>query len=227
MFIIIVAYRARGIQQFRRKQIIDSIHNFKTYFEQNNIEYKIVVTEQNNDNKFNRGLLLNAGFLECEKKYTFPKKYMHMNADYTFDLSRKFPEEMLTFEKGFLDLFRPVLGVLGAACLFDTESYNIINGFPNDLEGWGGDDWAIYNRIIQNNINHIMPDGLHNSKFIIEERDTFNKDSSNNDKNMGLAKRKDFEFNGLNSIKYTLDGYGEFHDGDTICHYLINDEFVV
>jgi hypothetical protein len=224
MFIILVSYRARGVQSFRRNEVIKAITNFKIYFEDNKIEYKIVISEQNNDNKFNRGMLLNAAFLEAEKKFTFSKKYMHMNADYTFDLSRKFPQELLDFKEGFIDLYRLNWPILGSACAFDAESYKIINGFPNDLEGWGGDDWAIYNRIVHNKINLIMPPGLFNSGFIIEEDCNIYTDKSNNGKNMDLAKREDFKVNGLNSLKYKLDGYGEFNNETTVFHYLINDE---
>jgi hypothetical protein len=35
MFIVLVSYRARHDQEFRRKELIETIHNFKTYFEKN------------------------------------------------------------------------------------------------------------------------------------------------------------------------------------------------
>jgi len=223
MFIILVSYRARGIQSFRRTQLIHTIENFKNFFEKHNKEYKIVISEQNNDKKFNRGLLLNAAFLESEKIFTFPKKYMHMNTDYRFNLSREFPEELSNIN-GFLELFRvhwPHLSLLGSACVFDPESYAKINGFPNDLEGWGGDDWAIYNRIIYRKVNLYTPPHLINSGFIIEENVSFYNDESNNFKNSELAKRNDIESNGLTTIKYSIGGHGEFHGGN-VFHYLIN-----
>jgi UDP-glucose 4-epimerase len=222
IFVILVSYRARGLQTFRRNQLIKLIDNIKFYFNKNKIEYKIIISEQNNDNQFNRGLLLNVAFLESEKLFNFPKKYFHMNADYTIDISRKFPNELLGLIDGFIDLYRPPCPVLGAACVFDSESYKKINGFPNDLYGWGGDDWAIYNRIVQKKINILTPTNLFNSNFIINEDFKFNLDQSNNNKNMNLAKRNDSNTNGLTSINYTLDGYGEFHDGNIIFNYLIN-----
>ena len=226
MFIVLVSYRAIGIQSFRRNQLIKAINNYETYFEQNKIEYKIVISEQNNDAKFNRGLLLNAAFLESEKTFVFPKKYIHMNTDYLFNLSRKFPQELLVLSFGFIDLHRPPFPVLGAACVFDGESYNKINGFPNDLEGWGGDDWAIYNRIIRNSIPLHTPKGLFNSNFIHEENVLFGNDESNNQKNREYANRDDCAYNGLNSIKYKIDGFGEFHNGKNIFHNLIGTSFV-
>ena len=227
MFILLVSYRAIGDQKFRRLQLINTIDNFKKYFLKNKIEFKIIIGEQNNDKKFNRGLLLNAIFLESEKNFNFYKKYIHMNVDYNFDLSRKFPDELLNFKEGFLELYRLPCPVLGSACVFDPESYKTINGFPNNLEGWGGDDHAIYNRILKKKIKCMQPVGLYNSNFIIEETEKiFNlqKDYSNNDKNINLANNlSDLEINGLNSIKYKINGNGEFHDNNIVFHYLIND----
>jgi hypothetical protein len=223
MYIILVSYRARGIQSFRRNQLMETLDNFKTYFEKNNTAYKIVITEQNNDGKFNRGLLLNAAFLESEKAFTFDKKYIHMNADYRFNLSKEIPSEFSTV-KGFLELFRalyPYPHYLGSACVFDAESYLTINGFPNDLEGWGGDDWAILNRINSCKINVITPPHLINSGFILEEFVHFHNDTSNNVFNIELSRRDDIQSNGLTTIKYNVDGYGEFN-GENVLHLLIN-----
>jgi len=220
-FIILVPYRSRGIQNFRRKQLITMINNITKFFEQNKIKYNIVISEQNNDKKFNRGLLLNVAFLESEKMFSFSKTYLHMNVDYTIDLSRNFPKELLDFKNGFVDLYRPPYPVLGGACAFDTESYKAINGFPNDLHGWGGDDWAIYNRISHLNINIFTPPGLYNSGFIINENVVFNADQSSNQYNMQLALRNDYLTNGLNNINYNNEGYGEFHIGNVV-HFLIN-----
>ena len=191
------------------------------------MKYKIVISEQNNDNKFNRGFLLNGAFLEAEKNFNFSKQYLHMNVDYLFNLSKKYPEDLLHFNNGFIDLYKPHNHpTLGGACIFDADSYKLINGFPNDLEGWGGDDWAIYNRILKNNVTLLKPDGIFNSGLIIEDNSgEYCKDFTDNCHNMQLANnRDDSKYNGLNSIKYKLEGFGEFHDGDIIFHYLINND---
>jgi len=223
MFIFLVAYRARGIQQFRRDQICLLIENINSYFNKNNIEYKIMICEQNDDERFNRGKILNVAFLESEKLFNFPKKYFHMNTDYLFDLNRDFPLEILNLTNGVIDLHRPPYDVLGAACVFDSESYNTINGFPNDLLGWGGDDWAIYNRLRTKNISIFYPENLTNSGFVIENNDDAHiKDQSNNGTNMELAKRDDITTNGLSSCIYTINNKGEFHNEINIYHYLVD-----
>lgn len=220
-FIILISYRSREDQPFRREELIICIDNIKTYFEQNKIKYKIVIAEQYNDKKFNRGLLLNIAFLESENKFNFSKKYMHMNADYRINLSKEFPLEFLNFKKGFLDISSGDDRFLGGACIFDAESYRIINGFPNDLEGWGCDDWAIFNRIKNNNIQRIFVENTLRTGFIIEENN-YIRDQNNHFKNCELAQRNDSDTNGLTSINYNLEGYGEFHDENIIFHLLVN-----
>ena len=223
MFIFLIAYRARGVQKFRREQLCLLIENINSYFTKNNIEYKIMICEQNDYRPFNRGKLLNIAFLESEKLFDFPKKYFHMNTDYLFDLNRSFPLEILNFNNGVIDLHKPQLDVLGAACVFDPESYNIINGFPNDLVGWGGDDWAIYNRLVEKKIPIFYPKNLSNSGFIIENYDDAKiKITSYNSHNIELAKRHDIARNGLSSCIYKKNKNGEFHNEDGIYHYVVD-----
>jgi hypothetical protein len=225
-FIITVCYRARGYQSFRRDELIKLIRNCKDFFDKSNISYKIVISEQNDDELFNRGILLNISFLEAEKIFTFPKKYLHMNTDYNFNLNYPFPKEFIEFKSGFLDCRRILYwNLLGSACLYDSESYKKINGFPNDLYGWGGDDWAIFHRIMSNNIEYKVYEEFNstNNGFIIEElAGVSREDGGCNAKNMGLAFRNDWDTNGLNSSKYTIEKTGEFHDGNTVYHFVVN-----
>jgi hypothetical protein len=223
MFVILVSYRARGIQVFRRSQVIALMSNIDIYFNKYNIEYKIIICEQDDNNLFNRGMLLNIAFLESEKIYKNHNNiiYMHMNTDYLFDLNRVFPDEFINFNSGFIDIHRPPYPVLGAACIFDAKSYLEINGFPNDLCGWGGDDWAIYNRIIKKQIPLLTPHGLFNSGFIIEINERFNNDTSQNNKNVELAHRNDLELNGLNNCCYRINSYGEFNNKN-VFHLIVS-----
>ena len=146
-----------------------------------------------------------------------------MNTDYTFDVNRKFPEELLNFDKGIIDLHRIAhLDILGGACVFDPETYITINGFPNDLVGWGGDDWAVFNRLKRKNIEICYPPNLSNSGFIIENSyDKYFLDETDNEKNIDLGKRDDIETNGLTTCVYKFNSAGEFHNETrNVYHYL-------
>jgi hypothetical protein len=222
MFVFLVAYRARGVQTFRREQIMNMTKSIKTYFGKHNVPYKIVIIEQNDNSRFNRGKLLNVAFLESELRLQGSRTYVHFNVDYEFNQDFPFPEDLLNFTSGIIDLHRPNYPVLGAACIFDSHTYKKIGGFPNDLYGWGGDDWAIYNRIVNAGVVIQTPKHLFNSGLVIEHTVTFNNDFSQNNKNMILAKRNDSTTNGLLTCNYHVDKHGEFHDGNTVIHYLVN-----
>ena len=216
MFVFLIAFRARGNQSFRRDQIIDLLKNIESYLGKHSIEHKIMICEQNDEGKFNRGKLLNIAFIESEKQFQGSNTYIHMNIDYQFDVNRDFPRELLQV-KGVLDLHKPSYPVLGAACVFDSDTYRTINGFPNDLLGWGGDDWAIYNRLLRKNITIYYPIHLTNTGFILENNDDKKiKDTSNNPTNMELAKRNDIETNGVTTCKYQVNSMGEFHQANII-----------
>lgn len=220
MFVFLIAYRARGEHAFRRNEIIRMMKNIHTYFGKHQLEYKIVICEQYNDAKFNRGVLMNAAFNLSLQLNLVLSKFIHFNIDYEFNLDVDFPDEIRYFTNGFLELFKPPYPVLGSACVFDGESYINCNGFPNDLYGWGGDDWAIYNRIVHLNLP-IHKTRLLNSGFIHEFDPDHIRDMTNNAHNMELAKRNDIKTNGLSTCVFDIAGNGEFHNGANIFHYLI------
>ena len=121
---------------------------------QNNIEYlftlknankaDIYVIDQNNADKFNKGLLCNIGYL-IAKKY---KKYDR----YIFHDNNLQPDQS-TFNLYFENINNDVeftnnLKVVG----FTNITFERINGFPNNFFGINGEDKAMYNRLLQNKI---------------------------------------------------------------------------
>ena len=220
MFVFLIAYRARGEHAFRRNEIIYMMENIHTYFGKHQLDYKIMICEQHNDDKFNRGVLMNAAFKLSLQRNLASAKFIHFNIDYEFNLDADFPDEIRYFTNGFLELLKPPFPVLGLACVFDGESYIKCNGFPNDLYGWGGDDWAIYNRIVHLNLP-IHKTRILNSGFIHEYDPGHIRDTTNNAYNMELSIRNDINTNGVSTCAFDIAGNGEFHNGANIFHYLI------
>jgi N-terminal domain of galactosyltransferase/N-terminal region of glycosyl transferase group 7 len=226
MLIFLITYRARNEHIFRRKELITLIDNMKNYFHVNlnDIgEYKIIICEQNNDHPFNRGILYNSAFLESEKMFhNHEKRYFLLNVDYIFNMEYKFPLEFLMNSNGVIDIYS--YSKAGCICI-DTESYKKINGFPNNFYGWGGEDVAVEKRIMENNIpydNSLLGCGLIieiNNTNLIVDYDEYRKYNAYN-----LSKaQNDVAFqNGIDNCIYNIDGYGEFHNGNDIYHYLIS-----
>jgi hypothetical protein len=237
MFIFIIIYRSRKPQQFRKKELITLLENLKLYLSKNNIiEYKIIISEQNNDDLFNRGILYNIAFLESEKLFENKKIYIMINCDYLFNINKPFPKDFLLSKTGFVDIYKIIITsehipFLGGCFSVDSKSYINSNGFANDIYGWGGEDVGILLRIKERNIPH--NEDILNSGIIIDTsgRITANEittpDSDNyiyNGRNIIKAIHDPINNNGLDNCIYNVDGYGEFQD-ENIIHFLFSFDY--
>ena len=231
MLLINIPYRAKGFHTFRKTQLYNLINNCKEYFKLNKIEFKIIIIQQNGDDLFNRGKLLNIAFLESEKLFSkYNVTYMHMNCDYTFNLNYTFPKSLLYLDDNFYNLFTVECmknNSLGGCCLFDCKLFKSINGFPNDFYGWGGEDRGIYYRCLNKNIKIIETEYTKsnndkNKNFIIDENNDNVTDTSKNNKHLLKANINDIEINGLTNCKYKIADYGEFNDNVNIYHFIVD-----
>jgi len=149
---IIVPYRNNKYQN-RQEQLnhfIDYYYNFI-----DNVD--IYIIEQSEDGKkFNRGCLLNCGFdiAKKEKKYSMfifhdvdlisPNELKNI---YTYESNNPIHIASLWKEKYIQkDYF-------GGITSFSQNAYEKINGYPNNFYGWGGENDAVYNRLIINNMS--------------------------------------------------------------------------
>ncbi len=120
----------------------------------------LYVVDQNNAEKFNRGLLLNIGYFLA--KLGGYDRYLFHDVD-------SYPDEIL-FPQYFqyldetIHFASPSLGYkynypdfLGGVEGFTGEDYETVNGFPNTFLGWGGEDDALYNRLAAENITIYRP----------------------------------------------------------------------
>lgn len=231
MLLINIPYRAKGLHLFRKKQLSNLINNCKEYFKINKIEFKIIIIEQNGEYLFNRGKLLNIAFLESEKLFSnYDVTYMHINCDYIFNFNCSFPKNLLYLDDNFYNLFTVECmknNSLGGCCLFTRNNFKLINGFPNDMYGWGGEDRSIYYRCLYKNIKIIETEYTkkyndRNKNFIIDENNDSVTDVSKNEDNLIKSKLNNSHINGLTNCEYTIVDYGEFNDNTNIYHFIAN-----
>jgi UDP-glucose 4-epimerase len=182
-YAFLIAYRARPPQEFRKQELEALIENIRAVMARNpRHTYKIWVGEQDDDKKFNRGWLLNAIFNEAAREDE-TACFIHVNTDYQLPVA-ELPGELEEMPEGFLDLHGYPLA-LGAFCAFSARAYRACNGFPNDLWGWGGDDWAIWKRIELAGLKVDRPGHLYN-RWILEGKEHV-RDESNNAENITKA----------------------------------------
>lgn len=195
---ILVPFRAKYEQQFRQELLNKLYNRLSTYLI--DIDYNIVICEQNNDNDFNRGLLLNAGFLEIERlQHLKIPYYCHHNVDL-------YPIQNIDYSyvNGVRDLWG-YPGGIGGICVFDRHSYWKSNGFPNNFLIWGGEDILLKKRFEQNNI--YIDRMVYNDITTIEEVN-HSRDSSKNSENMSKINNN---ATGLQNCLYTVVYKNKWH----------------
>ena len=232
-YVFMVPYRARLHNDIRKKEVKALIDNVKEYFTKHNKKFKIVVVEQNNDLDFNPGKVRNIGFLEAEKDFASPNNiYIHINCDYLIDKEKPFPKELEEFNgEGFLDIFNIGAGMgdcIGGCAAFGAESFKKINGFPNNLFGWGAEDTIIKTRADAMGVPRVVTPLLNNG-WIIDTGGpnyrNFRFNESNKKKGViNINSKKTFLLkNGISVCEYTVDGDGEHNDpANNVIHRLVN-----
>jgi hypothetical protein len=135
---IIVPYRNRYEHLEEFKKII------KEYFSKTDIDYELIIVEQDDAKLFNRGMLLNIGF-KYAKKYKCDYVVFHdvdmlpIDVDYSYSdiplhLSTNFEYEDGEKERTIFDTY------FGGVTMFPTKIFESINGYSNKYWGWGFED---------------------------------------------------------------------------------------
>jgi len=161
----------------------------------------LYLIDQNNADKFNRGLLLNIGFyLAAKVKYD---RYLFHDVD-------SYPDEVL-FPQYFQHLddtihfAAPALGYkykyedfLGGVEGFTEQDYRTINGYPNNFLGWGGEDDALYDRLAAEKITVYRPT---QGRYILADHEQAKGDEKNQLKYENvLEDLKNYKNNGIQQI---------------------------
>lgn len=134
---IIVPYRNRY------KQLIDFKKSIKRYFSSNEIDYELIIVEQDDGKAFNRGKLLNVGFIRakelgCDYVVFHDVDMIPTDVDYSYS---DVPLHLATDLTGIRDFKRLVFDeYFGGVTLFPSELFEHINGYSNLYWGWGFED---------------------------------------------------------------------------------------
>jgi hypothetical protein len=149
---IIIPYRDRHRQLFIFKA------NLKRYMEEHNFPYELIVVEQDDAKVFNRGKLLNIGFLRAKKlkcDYVvfhdidmIPEDVDYSYSDVPLHMATSFiSEEDPNFTRTTFDEY------FGGVTMFPMEVFEQINGYSNEYWGWGFEDTDLLYRCKINNID--------------------------------------------------------------------------
>lgn len=150
---VIVPYRNRESHLIQFKESITKYLNDRA------IPFELIIVEQLDDKPFNRGKLLNIGFIKaeslgCDYVVFHDVDMLPIDVDYSYSknvyhLATNFISDSDYTKEVFQNYF-------GGVNLFPIESFKKIDGYPNDYWGWGFEDDELFRRCIKYGINTEM-----------------------------------------------------------------------
>lgn len=150
MLNVIVPYRDRDRQ---KKILVDELYNFL----ETNIEepFRIFLVEQNDDKKFNKGSLINAGFTEVNKISAEGDYYCLHDVDLIPNSDKanynRPPEHSIIHPYGHEHCLSNII-------VINQDTFLKMNGFSNKYWGWGYEDTDFYFRARYHGVKVIRSD---------------------------------------------------------------------
>jgi hypothetical protein len=148
---VIVPYRDRY------EQLIIFKKSIQDYLTSKNIKFELIIVEQDDAKIFNRGKLLNIGFLKAKElkcnyvvfhdvdmlpvdvDYSYSEVPLHLATDFLLNDNEKKRE---LFDEYF-----------GGVTMFPIDTFKKINGYSNKYWAWGFEDDDLLLRCRKNNVN--------------------------------------------------------------------------
>ena len=192
-------------------------------------KFDLYIIDQNNFDRFNRGLLLNIGYYIAHKNYSYDRYIFHDVDSYPtqelFDLYFKNLDDNIHFASPHLGYKYTFENFLGGVIGLTNDTFNKINGFPNTFFGWGGEDDALYNRLASNNIIIYRPT---KGKYILGEHNEPKEYEMNNVKYENiLSDLTKWKENGLNQMETIFINYKQFKLDNFMNTYTINESNIL
>ena len=180
-------------------------------FKKQNINYKILIVEQTNNKKFNKGKINNVGFIEAKNNFPYYDSFLFNDVD-NFPINEKVIDYRIQ-PKGFHHFFGNKKW-LGGFYITTKKFFEDVNGYSNNFWGWGGEDKDLQHRCLAKKIKIIRDvffERGNNNKIhdIDHKRDTSNwtKKKYYDNKNRGrkyLINNKLIENDGISNCNYNI-----------------------
>lgn len=197
---LIVPYRNREEQLH---MFLAHIHPFLR--RQSRLHYRLYLINQGDQQPFNRGKLMNIGFVEAMKDFNWTCVVFH-DVDLLPEDDRNLytcpyqPRHMsVLVDKWGYKLPYPT--IFGGVTAIRKEHFRKVNGYSNSFWGWGGEDDDMYNRVKYHGLTVTRYGGnISRYKMISHKEEEKNKDR------LDLLHTGPIRFatDGLNNLTYKL-----------------------
>lgn len=187
--------------------------------------YDIYLIDQNNFDRFNRGLLINIGFYIAKKNNKYDRYILHDVDSYPsqelFDLYFSELDKNIHFASPYLGYKYNFYTFYGGVSGFKGNDFEKINGFPLNFFGWGGEDDSLFDRSVVNDLKVFRPS---KGSYVLEDHPSpveaeLNKQKKDNI----LYDLKNWKKNGLHQLEDLYINYKQYEINSFIENYYIND----
>ncbi|XP_013397832.1 beta-1,4-N-acetylgalactosaminyltransferase bre-4 [Lingula anatina] len=200
--LLIIPFRDRWLHL---SQFLD---HYIPILQRQKIDFRIVVSEQNGTDSFNKGRVMNAAYLESNKEFGFDCVIFHdidalLEDDRNLYVCPSTPRHLApAVSRHNYTLKYPSL--VGTALAFPNKHFEKVNGFSNSFWGWGGEDDEMAKRILASGLIIERPPTDIGRYTLIEH--TKNKRVLQMEIQQHLIQATQFRmfFDGISTVKYKV-----------------------
>jgi hypothetical protein len=176
---------------------LQHLHLFLQHYKKRFPDASFWIIEQEKGKLFNRGKLLNVGFLLAQEADYFvfhDVDMLSVKADYSYPgkpthLASK--ASQFKYQMPFKDYF-------GGVVLFTKEHFTLVNGFSNNFWDWGGEDNEMLDNVLSHGLTIDRREGVYTSLHHKRKYSLVNED------NMKQWKEGRKEGDGLSHCEYSI-----------------------
>eukprot|EP00053_Salpingoeca_punica_P008564 m.76670 g.76670 ORF g.76670 m.76670 type:complete len:421 (-) comp14652_c0_seq2:368-1630(-) len=155
-------HRLGVIVPFRKadQELVEFLPHMKKFLEAQGIEHHFLIINQIDNYRFNRGELLNIGFLkaveeECDYIVMHDVDLLPLLPK---QLSYAYPEQPMHIATPWIHPNYHYPKFIGGILIMTNTHFANVNGLSNNYWGWGREDDELYKRITEMNLNITRPD---------------------------------------------------------------------
>ncbi|XP_046668811.1 beta-1,4-N-acetylgalactosaminyltransferase bre-4-like [Homalodisca vitripennis] len=140
---VVIPYRDRW------EQLLTLLYYLHPLLQRQQLQYRVFVVEQTGNDTFNKGVLMNAGFLTALRMLPEPGVMFHCFVFHDVDMLPEDDRNMyscpvqprhMSVAVNELDYKLPYRQLVGGVFAIRTEHFFKVNGYSNLYWGWGGED---------------------------------------------------------------------------------------
>ena len=170
------------------------------------LSYRILIIEQSDEYPFNRGKLMNVGYVEALKIAPFSCFVFHdvdllPENDLNFYGCITSPRHMSVAIDKF-DYKLPYKTIFGGVEMFTRSDFQKINGFPNGFWGWGAEDDNLYKRVVSIGLTLTRPSPSKGRYQMLKHLEAADRPPNRHDKLNNAV--DEMQIDGLSSLQYTF-----------------------